>query len=381
MPEKAGSGAHVSIEKGEAGTLLIRFSGTWTIKDASMEVEGLLASLAGYLPVQEAVIDAENLQAWDSYFISILAAVQDFFTDHGIKVRFSGLSEGADHMIRLASRPGLSEAVIPREAQEAFLERMGQGFQKVLKDIREFHEFLGEVVLGVISLFSGKNRIRYRDFFVYVQNAGARALPIVSMVSFLVGLILAFVATVQLKLFGAQIYVADLVGIAMARDMGAMMCGIIMAGRTGATYAAELGTMQVNEEIDAFLTLGINPVDFLVVPRILALALMMPLLCIYADLLGIAGGAVVGAGFSDITLRQYINETQTAVPMTHFFIGIVKCFIYGLIVAIVGCRKGLSSGRSAAAVGRVTTSAVVTSIVWIILVCAVITVICYVLGI
>ncbi len=381
MQGNKGQERRFSIEKDRDGVLLINFRGNWTIRAASMEVEGILEALEGCMPAAEAVIDASGLKAWDSYFISILVAVQDFLEDHEARVSFSGLSEGADHMIRLAQRPGLSEAAILAGEEGPFLERMGQRFQSVLGNIRDFHEFLGEVVLGIIALFTGKNRIRYRDFFVYIQNAGARALPIVSMVSFLVGLILAFVATVQLKLFGAQIYVADLVGIAMARDMGAMMCGIIMAGRTGATYAAELGTMQVNEEIDAFLTLGINPVNFLVVPRILALALMMPLLCIYADLLGIAGGALVGAGFSDITLRQYINETQAAVPMTHFFIGIVKCFIYGLIVALVGCRKGLSSGRSAAAVGRVTTSAVVTSIVWIILVCAVITVICYALDI
>ncbi len=376
-----GSIENFSVEKDPSGVLRISFGGSWVIKDASLEAESITESLLGHLPTSQAVVDASNLAAWDSFFISTVVAVLEFLEDRDVEVRFSGLPQGADHMIQLAERPGLTEAGLSQGVKGQFLERVGLAFRGQVEAVRDFHEFLGEVVLGIAALFAGKNRIRYRDFFSYVQNAGARALPIVSMVSFLVGLILAFVATVQLKLFGAQIYVADLVGIAMARDMGAMMCGIIMAGRTGATYAAELGTMQVNEEIDAFLTLGINPVHFLVVPRILALGLMMPLLCIYADLLGIAGGAVVGAGFSDITLPQYINETQAAVPLTHFSIGIVKCFIYGLIVALVGCRRGLSCGRSAAAVGRVTTSAVVTSIVWIILVCAVITVICYVLGI
>ena len=370
-----------SLKKDESGDLLLFFSGSWTIKAQAVEERHITERLAAYLPVKNVIIDGTDLVDWDSVFISALAAVRDFFQDHDVSIRFSHLPDGALHMLQLAARPGVSGAEPETRGAMPFLERIGRGSRSLLESIREFHEFLGEVVVGVIGLFTGRNRIRPRDFFNYTQNAGAGALPIVSMVSFLVGLILAFVATVQLKLFGAQIYVADLVGIAMARDMGAMMCGIIMSGRTGATYAAELGTMQVNEEIDAFRTLGINPVNFLVVPRILALGFMMPLLCVYADLLGIAGGAVVGSGFSDITLRQYINETQAAVPLTHFFIGIVKCFIYGLIVALVGCRKGLSCGRSAAAVGRVTTSAVVTSIVWIIVVCAVITVICYVLNI
>lgn len=370
-----------SLRKNESGELLLSFFGNWTIKAHAAQEEHITERLAAYLPVRNVIIDGADLGSWDSIFISVLAAVQDFFQGHDVRIRFSHLPEGAYHMLQLAASPGVSSAEVATRGERPFLERIGRASGFIIEGIREFHEFLGEVVLGVIELFTGQNRIRPRDFFNYTQNAGARALPIVSIVSFLVGLILAFVATVQLKLFGAQIYVADLVGIAMARDMGAMMCGIIMAGRTGATYAAELGTMQVNEEIDAFRTLGINPVNFLVVPRILALGFMMPLLCVYADLLGIAGGAVVGAGFSDITLRQYINETQTAVPLTHFFIGIIKCFIYGLIVALVGCRKGLSCGRSAAAVGRVTTSAVVTSIVWIIFVCSVITVICYVLNI
>ena len=370
-----------SLKKTESGDLLLCFSGSWTIKAHVLEERRVIERLSTYLPLKNVIIDAADLVSWDSVFISVLAAVQDFLQDHDVKIRFSHLPEGAQHMLRLAARPGVLGAELKTREASPLLKRIGQASQSLVEDIRGFHEFLGDVVFGIIDLFTGKNRIRPRDFFNYTQNAGARALPIVSMVSFLVGLILAFVSTVQLKLFGAQIYVADLVGIAMARDMGAMMCGIIMAGRTGATYAAELGTMQVNEEIDAFRTLGINPVNFLVVPRLLALGFMMPLLCIYADLLGIAGGAVVGSGFSDITLHQYINETQAAVPLRHFFIGIVKCFIYGLIVALVGCRKGLSCGRSAAAVGRVTTSAVVTSIVWIIMTCAVITVTCYVLDI
>ena len=192
----------------------------------------------------------------------------------------------------------------------------------------------------------------------------------------LVGLITSFVGAVQLQLFGAQIYIANLVGLGMAREMAAMMTGIIMAGRTGAAYAAKLGTMQVNEEIDALQTLGIGPIETLVLPRVLALGLMMPVLCLYANLLGIIGGGVACVGLFDLTAAQYYHQTVTAVPLIHFGVGLFKSFVYGVIIALSGCLRGMQCGRSAAAVGDATTSAVVTAIVWIVVACAAITVLC-----
>jgi phospholipid/cholesterol/gamma-HCH transport system permease protein len=205
------------------------------------------------------------------------------------------------------------------------------------------------------------------DLMLLIQECGAQALPIVTLISILVGLILAFVGAVQLKMFGAQIYVADLVGIAMAREMGAMMTGIIMAGRTGAAFAAQLGTMQVNEEIDALKTLGISPMEFLVMPRIIALVLMMPLLCIYADFMGILGGLLVGIGMLDLSFMEYLNETREALTLTHFSVGIFKGVVFGILVALSGCLRGMQCGRSSSAVGLAATSAVVTAIVAIIM--------------
>jgi phospholipid/cholesterol/gamma-HCH transport system permease protein len=163
--------------------------------------------------------------------------------------------------------------------------------------------------------------------------------------------------------------------------MGAVMVGVIMAGRTGAAFAAQIGTMQVNEEIDALQTLGISPMEFLVLPRMLALILMMPLLVVYADLMGILGGFIVGVGMLDITVKQYINQTINAMNLYHFFIGIVHALVFGVLVALAGCLRGIQCGRSASAVGQATTSAVVTSIVAIVLATAVITVVCNLLGI
>jgi len=196
-----------------------------------------------------------------------------------------------------------------------------------------------------------------------------------------VGLILAFVGAVQLMMFGAQIFVADLVGIAMLRVMGAIMVGIIMAGRTGAAFAAQLGTMQVNEEIDALRTLGISPMEFLVLPRMIALIIMMPLLCVYADLMGILGGMIVGVGMLDISMVQYYQQTRAALNLNHFWIGLFQAGVFGVLVALAGCLRGIQCGRSASAVGDAATSAVVTGIVSIVVATAIITVICNVLGI
>jgi phospholipid/cholesterol/gamma-HCH transport system permease protein len=167
----------------------------------------------------------------------------------------------------------------------------------------------------------------------------------------------------------------------MAREMGAMMTGIIMAGRTGAAFAAQLGTMQVNEEVDALTTMGISPMEFLVLPRMLALVLMMPLLCLYADLMGILGGAIVGVGMLDITITQYYEETRAALSLTDFSVGLVKGAVFGVLVAISGCLRGMQCGRSASAVGDAATSAVVTGIVFIIVSDSILTVIYNALGI
>ena len=231
---------------------------------------------------------------------------------------------------------------------------------------REMIDFIGEAWLAFFKLLRGQASFRWSDVLALMQASGSQALPIASLISGLIGLILAFMGAVQLRQFGAQIYVADLVGIGMTREMGAVMTGIIMAGRTGAAFAAQLGTMEVNEEIDAYTTLGISPMEFLVLPRMLALVLMMPLLCVYADLLGILGGVAVATSMLEVSLVEYTNQTLATVSLTDFALGVVKSGIFGVLVAIAGCLRGMQCGRSASAVGEAATSAVVTGIVFII---------------
>jgi len=226
--------------------------------------------------------------------------------------------------------------------------------------------FVGEVAAATWRLVRRSGRFRVRDLAVVIQECGIEALPIVTLISILVGMILAFVGAVQLTRFGAQIYVADLVAVAMVREMGCIMTGIIMAGRTGSGFAAQIGTMKVTQEVDALTTLGIPPIDFLVLPRVLALSLMMPLLTVYANVLGIAGGALVSVGMLDVTLVQYVNESNAAVSLTSYATGIGKSVVFGVLVALAGCLRGMQSGKSSSAVGDAATSAVVTGIVLII---------------
>ena len=268
-----------------------------------------------------------------------------------------------------------------RSERPGLLTRLGGQVIETGRDTMAFISFMGEATIALGRFLVGRARFRRVDLMAMIEDCGVRALPIVSLISVLIGLILAFVGAIQLRPFGAQIYVADLVSIAMAREMAAIMTGIIMAGRTGAAFAAQLGTMQVNEEIDAFRTLGFDPMEFLVLPRMLALILMMPLLTIYSNVMGILGGAIVGVGMLGLTPTEYYLETALSTTLTDLSLGIIKSVFFGIIVAITGCLKGIQSGRSASAVGDAATSAVVMAIVMIIVFDGIFAVVTNILGI
>jgi phospholipid/cholesterol/gamma-HCH transport system permease protein len=215
-------------------------------------------------------------------------------------------------------------------------------------------------------LFLRRAQFRWADAVLVMEQTGPQALAIVAMINFLVGLILAFVGATELQKFGATIYVADLVGIATVREMGCIMTGIILCGRTGAAFAAQLATMKVNEELNALQTFGISTMEFLVLPRMIALMLMMPFLCIFADLISIAGGFVVSVGMLDVTPTLYISRTIHAIQLSSFLLGIVKGSFFGFLVAYTGCLCGMQSGYTAADVGEAATRAVVMGITAII---------------
>jgi phospholipid/cholesterol/gamma-HCH transport system permease protein len=362
-------------ETGPASTL--HLAGAWQLGRPLPSAESVARDLKA---TSEIRFDAAELKRWDTGLMVFLWQLDRFCRERGLRLDPGGLPEGARRLLRLATAVPPTSRAEPK-APTGFFWRVGHETLGLAAEVRAMITFLGEASIAFARLVVGRARFNRSDLVLTLQEVGAQALPIVSLISFLVGVILAFLGSVQLLQFGAQIYVAPLVGIGMARDMAAMMVGIILAGRTGAAFAAQLGTMQVNEEIDALTTFGFDPMEFLVLPRMLALVLMTPLLCLYADLLGILGGAFVGVMFLDLPTVTYFQATQEGVHLIDFGGGLFKAAVYGVLVAIAGCLRGIQCGRSSAAVGQATTSAVVTSIVMIVVSMAILTVIYSALGI
>jgi phospholipid/cholesterol/gamma-HCH transport system permease protein len=248
----------------------------------------------------------------------------------------------------------------------SFLQRVGESGQSAWTGGLAMLSFLGESVVASLKLVRGLAQFRWPDTLTVIQECGPEALGIVALINFLIGMILAFVGATELAQFGASIYTADLVAVATVREMACIMTGIIICGRTGAAFAAQLGTMKVNQEIEAFQTFGISPFEFLVLPRMVALILMMPLLCLFADLIAIAGGFLVSTLMLDVAPMLYLDRTVESIRLTTFLLGVFKGGFFGVIVALTGCLRGMQCGSNAAAVGQATTSAVVTGITWII---------------
>lgn len=358
----------------------LQLLGDWTVATEIPPLEPLLDELSRSRAAKLA-FDTKKLDSWDSGLMIFLIALIEACEQRSIAIDRQALPAGARRLLELAMTvPERTEARRTNLGQP-FLAKIGNVTIEMHRGGNQLLAFIGEIVSALIRLVRGRARLRFSDLFYQIENAGPAALMIITLISTLVGMILAFVGAVQLRLFGAELFIANLVGLGMAREMGAIMTAIIMAGRTGAAYAAQIGTMQVNEEIDALKTMGISPVEFLVLPRLLALSITMPLLCIYANFMGIFGGALVSAIVFDISFYQYYEQIQTFVTLGHFAVGISKAAVFGVLVATAGCFRGLQCGRSASAVGYAATSAVVTSLVLIIVADAIITVICQILGI
>jgi phospholipid/cholesterol/gamma-HCH transport system permease protein len=360
--------------------LMVKFSGRWMLGSELPETALVFKPLEADRRIELISFDSEDLVSWDTSILTFLIKILNECSRRKLRIEMDGLPEGVQRLLKLAS------AVPPKDSdkkseQPFFLERVGVYTLSCFSSVKEPLSFIGETFLAFIRFITGSASYRRTDLFIFLQDCGAKALPIVTLISVLIGLILAFVGAVQLEMFGAQIYVANLVGLGMAREMGAMMTGIIMAGRTGAAFAAQIGTMQVNEEIDALKTMGISPMDFLVMPRMIALIVMMPLLCLYANFMGILGGMFVGMTMLDISFAQYLEQTRSAIDMTDFSLGLVKSIVFGIIVAMSGCLRGIQCGRSSTAVGNAATSAVVTGIVMIVIFDSLLTVIYSILGI
>ncbi len=372
--------AKIGFDYSLAGTLRVHVLGEWRIFSPLPQPQDVIARLEGHMDIRDIAVEFSGIQEWDSGLVSFLLGWERECARRKVRVSYDGLPPGAHKLLTLASAGNKKNTQRP-DSYEAFTELTGKKAAAVTGAILALLDFLGETVVAFGRFLGGKAYFRRDDFIFIVQRCGADAFFLVSLISVLVGVILAFVGAIQLKMFGAQVFIADIVGIAMVRVMGAVMTGVFIAGRTGASFAAELGMMQVNEEIDALKTLGISPVEFLVVPRVLALVIMLPLLTIYSGLMGIAGGFIVSTGILGINPAEYLAHTQDAVKLSHVWVGIIHSAVFAVIIAVAGCFHGFSCERNAEAVGEKTTAAVVSGITGIVIATALITFVCQVLGV
>ncbi|MEM7307960.1 MAG: ABC transporter permease [Planctomycetota bacterium] len=368
----------VDLEQTAADTAVVRLRGSWKVGGEAPKAGEVLARAGS--GTRRLVLDGAAIAEWDTWLLAFLVQLEREGEARRIETDRSGLPDGPRKLLELVF--AVPERETGKDGGEApYFERVGRRAVELGTGAREVLTFLGESTLSFGRLLAGRARFRRSDLALAVQECGIEALGIVGLISFLVGLILAFMGAVQLKIFGAEVYVADLVAIGMAREMAPMMTGILMAGRTGAAYAAQLGTMTVNEEIDSLRTLGFSPMDLLVLPRMLALMLMMPLLTVYANAMGILGGSLVGVGVLHISPGLYWLHTTEAASLGDFGVGLIKAAVIGVLVAVAGCMRGMQCGRSASAVGLAATSAVVTGIVAIVVSEAVFAVVLETLGI
>lgn len=370
------------VETNSSGdsTLDIRLSGFWRMEDDRSAADIFLRDAA--LPDGVSLVrflDA-GISEWDSSILVFLRALTAKCREGGIETQTKALPEGVHRLLDLAGAIPERKGARREFKRKNLLTRTGEKTLAGWKEFRESVTFLGELTLAFRDMMRGRASYRKSDLVAVFQECGPDALPIISLISLLVGMIIAFLGSVQLRMFGAEIFVANGVALGMVRAMGPLMTGILMSGRTGAAFAARIGTMQVNEEVDALQTMGFNPMEYLVLPRALALIVMMPLLSIYANFVGIIGGMIIGVLMLDLTLEQYFFQTISAIGPRDVAAGLIQSSVFGVLVAISGCMQGIRCGRSASAVGQATTAAVVNAIVYIVVAASIISILFTITG-
>jgi phospholipid/cholesterol/gamma-HCH transport system permease protein len=367
------SAAQVSA-RADGEELGLTLSGHWRITGARPS----WAKVLGTQSPKRVRLVPEGLIAWDSSLVLFLHEARQWCRVAGVSCDTTAFPEQVRTL--LAQFEVAQSTSVPFDRSANFLSAVGTTAQGLWHEVRGFAHFVGEFVLSVTALARQLQRFRWRDCVAEMQQCGAMALPIVSLTSFLVGVTLAYTGAIVLRMFGGDIWVADIVGLSTVREMGAVMTAVVLAGRTGAAYAAQIGNMKANEEIDALITLGVSPVDFLVVPRVLALAVMTPLLALYANCLGILGGMAIAKAVLEIPPTAYWVEMLTIVDLSDVATGLIKAVTFGLIIGLSGCMRGMQADRSAEGVGRAATSAVVTAILLMIIADALYAVVFHILG-
>jgi len=307
-------------------------------------------------------VDLSRVEYLDSAGALGLLQLEDKAKARSISLQFVNVTEEAKRIMGLIDRKALSMKPLAGEKRSNIIEQIGEGSLRMFNDFVSIMTFLGDLFTALARSFFHPRVVRLEDVFFYMKRAGVDGLPIVGLISFLLGLIIAFMSSLQLKQFGANLYVASLVGVAMVSELGPIMTAIIVAGRSGSAFAAEIGTMKVNEEVDALVTMGFDPTQFLAVPKVLAAMVAVPILTLYSDFFGIVGGLVVGVLGLDLTVYTYVQETMSVISVTSILKSLLKSVVFAVLIAGIGCQRGFQVRGGAQAVGSATTSAVVAGI-------------------
>lgn len=364
------------------GELRVGLQGDWTARGGVPDTAEIRQAFGGDGdPPSRVSFHDDGIEDWSSPLVSFLLRCHELCDEHEAALDTVNLPTGASHLLKLATAVPEEKSAHREEPKMSTLYCIGRDASGFYTATLQIVHFIGQTMLAFLRIFTGKARFRWSDVFLFVQECGPEALPIVGLISLLTGMILGFVGSISLEAFGASILVADLVALGVVREMGGLMTAVIMCGRTGAAFAAQLGTMKVNEEIDSFTTFGFSSIDFLVLPRMLALMVMMPLLCVFADFFGILGGMLVSVSILDVSVTEYVTQTLGAITASDFFTGIIKGSVFGILIALTGCLRGIQCGNSAASVGEAATSAVVTGITSIVAADAIFAVVFHILGI
>ena len=377
---------HIESKSSPEGAVALALGGEWrsdsNLPTAEEVFKTYVTETAQRRHVHSQItVTLSSVQIWDSGLLVFLTNLKRLLEAKGLTFIDAELPAQIRALLQLAFSVDAREGASRCPKRRGFIEELGEKTLILYRHVLAVISFIGDFAIGCARLCLGTSRMRLKALLFAIERAGPDAFPIVTLISVLVGIILAFIGSVQLVQFGAQIYIANLVAVGMTREMGPIMVGIILAGRNGAAYAAELGAMQANEEIDALKTFGVSPIDFLVMPRVLALFLMTPLLCAYADILGILGGAIVTFSVVQISPLLFWEQTMGALTLNDFLLGLTKSVVFGILVALSGCMRGIHSGRDSIAVGNATTSAVVTGIVLIVVADAIFALLASLLGI
>jgi phospholipid/cholesterol/gamma-HCH transport system permease protein len=357
----------------------VALGGRITIEEAPAlwkRVSELIDHVGGKARVE---IDVSLVASIDGACMALLVHLRGELKARRVRCEFTGGSPEVRRIVELYGGRRRPRARRRRRAVDA-IEQVGQASIDFFKEVRAVLDFLGELAVATVAVLRQPRRFNLRDTALTMERAGADAAPIVLLINFLIGFVMAYQSALQLRQFGADIFVADLVGVSMTRELGPLMTAIIVCGRTGAAFAAELGTMKVSEEVDALRTLGFMPLRYLVMPRVIGLVLVVPLLTLLADAVGIAGGLIVGAVILDITPTAYWIETLSAVKAWDVWSGVAKSVVFAGAIGLIACQQGLATSGGAEGVGRRTTSAVVSILFSLILLDAVFTVLFGALG-